>query len=92
MTWFIPESVFKAKRQRDETVGAETVLDEGETQVEKPVDQEEPEEVLEYEDDDGGGEVPVRLAKVRQLAPCTPQFYFFVCRTLNWSHNRHRLP
>ena len=39
--------VFKAKLQRQETMGAETILEGGETEVEKPLDQLEAEEVKE---------------------------------------------
>ena len=42
-----PDGVFRAKTQHQETVGAETILEGGETQVEKPIDQEEAQEVEE---------------------------------------------
>lgn len=58
------EDVFRASSQRDETRGAETIAEGGETEVEKPVDQEEAEEVAE-EEEDGVNEVePVKRAKV----------------------------
>ncbi len=45
----LSDDVFKAKTQRQETAGAETILEGGETQVEKPIDQEEAQEVEEDE-------------------------------------------
>lgn len=62
---FLAEGVFKAKSQPDETAGAEVVQEGGETEVERPVDQEEAQEVVEEETEkEEGGEVPTKLAKV----------------------------
>lgn len=62
------EGVFRAQRQREETEGAETILEGGETQVERPIDQEVAEEVEEEVEGEEAGvktEGTVELPKVK---------------------------
>lgn len=66
--WYTVDAVFQANGQHHETLDAETVPEEGEIEVEKPIDQQEPEEV---EEEGGGTEAgvhqirtPVQQAKV----------------------------
>ena len=63
------DNVFKAHVEHNETEEAETILEGGETEVEKPVDEEEAEEVVEEEEEeehDGQqrDEPPARISKV----------------------------